>query len=116
MPKDSPEVIGCIGLKIETKYQHAELGYWIGEPFWNKGYITEALGTLLAHGFNVLGLHKIFAHHMLENAGSGKVMIKNGMKQEGILKEHILKNGKFQTLIVYGILADEYNEMIAGKT
>lgn len=114
--KDNPEVIGFIGLKTEPKHKHAEMGYWIGEPFWNKGYITEAIGALLAHGFNDLGLHKIFAHHMQDNPGSGKVMIKNGMKQEGVLKEHIFKNGRFQTMILYGILESDYRALASYKT
>lgn len=110
--KNNPELIGCIGLKIEQRFNHAEMGYWLGEPFWNNGYITEAIKAVLTHGFNHLHLHKIFAHHLKENAGSGKVMIKNGMKQEGVLQEHTYKNGKYQTLIVYGILAAEYHKMM----
>lgn len=114
--QDTREFIGCIGLKIEKKYNHAEMGYWLGEPFWNRGYVTEAIGAVLEHGFDKLHLHKIYAHHMEENAGSGKVMLKNGMKQEGVLKEHILKNGKYKTMILYGILASEYIPMKSYQT
>lgn len=42
--KENNDFIGGVGLKIKSEYDRAELGYWIGEPFWNRGYASEAVG------------------------------------------------------------------------
>ena len=62
--------------------RRAELGYWIGVPWWNRGYATEAGRALLDFGFGTLGLHRIMAHHMMRNPASGRVMQKLGMTRD----------------------------------
>ncbi len=71
---ETDELIGAIGLTLSKKYDHAEMGYWIGVPFWGKGYCTEAAKIVLQYGFEELKLNRIFAHHMTNNPASGKVM------------------------------------------
>ncbi|MBT1172187.1 GNAT family N-acetyltransferase [Bifidobacterium sp. MA2] len=56
-----------------------ELGYWIGRPFWNRGYVTEALRATLAHAFDTLGKTAVWGGHYVENPQSGRVMAKCGM-------------------------------------
>lgn len=107
LPDD--EFIGGIGLRINNRFNHAELGFWIGEPFWNNGYVSEAAKEILKFGFEEIGLHKIFATHLVENPASGKVMIKNGMVKEAELVDHIQKDGKYLTLIQYRITKKEFN-------
>ncbi len=99
----SNELIGCISLGANPAHNRAELGYWIGVPYWNKGYCTEAAREIAKYGFNTLGYQKITSSHLEKNPMSGKVMQKIGMKQEGFLKNHILKDGKYNNLILYGI-------------
>lgn len=106
--KENKQLIGAIGLVINKMFNHAEAGYWIGVPFWGNGYCTEALGAVLNFGFTTLGLNKIHAHHMTKNPASGKVMLKCGMKLEGSFKKHILKNGVYEDIDLYGILRDDY--------
>lgn len=89
--KPTNKFIGGIGLKINTRFNRAELGYWMAEPFWNKGYASEAVGVVLKYGFDKLELNKIYATHLAENSASGKVMIKNKMIKEGELKDHTKK-------------------------
>lgn len=101
-------LLGAVGLKITPNHFRAELGYWLAEPYWGKGLVSEAVAAMLHYGFHNLGLHKIIATHLPENPASGRVMQKNGMKQEGILKDHVCKNGQFHTLIQYRITRDEY--------
>ncbi len=91
--------IGGIGLKLHTRLQRAELGYWIAEPFWNKGYASEAVEGVLKFGFTEINLNKIFATHLVENPASGKVMKKNGMVKEGDL---------FRGLVQYRMTKNEY--------
>ncbi|RNL90322.1 N-acetyltransferase [Sinomicrobium pectinilyticum] len=108
--KPTNEFIGGIGLKIEPKFDRAEMGYWIAEKFWNNGFATEAVKAVLAYGFNGLKLNKILATHLVENSASGKVMIKNRMIKEGELKEHTKKNGVYQSLIQFRLTRTEFNQ------
>lgn len=109
--KETDEFIGGVGLKVNLKYNKAELGYWIAEPFWNNGYATEAVGEVIKFGFNELEINEIFATHLIENPSSGRVMIKNHMIEEGILKDHIRKAGKYVTLKQYRLTKSEYLEL-----
>ncbi len=99
---------GAIELAIKPEHQRAELGYWIGVPYWGQGYCTEAAATLLDHGFRALGLHRILAMHLARNPASGRVMQKIGMRHEGTLREHMLKWGVFETMEYYAILRSEW--------
>src|SRR6266436_4579460 len=63
-------LIGSIGLDIDAHHANAEMGYWIGVPFWNHGYCTEAAQAVLQYGFAVLRLHRIHASHMARNPAS----------------------------------------------
>lgn len=105
------EFMGGIGLEINKRFNRAELGFWIGEPFWNNGLISEAVKEILRFGFEEVGLNKVVAHHLVNNPASGKVMTKNGLAKEGELKEHIRKNGEYLSLVQYGLTQKEYKEM-----
>ncbi|HKK47270.1 MAG TPA: GNAT family N-acetyltransferase [Balneolaceae bacterium] len=109
--KPNKGIIGCIGLEINTRFNRAELGYWVAEPYWNQGYASEATKAILRFGFEKVGLHKIYASHYSKNPASGKVMIKNGMKKEGKLKEHVLKANQYLSVIQYRLTRDEYQRL-----
>jgi RimJ/RimL family protein N-acetyltransferase len=102
-------LIGGIGLRLTPIHQHGELGYWIGVPFWNHGYCTEAAQAVVTYGFETLALHRIHAYHMTRNPASGRVMQKIGMRYEGCLRQHICKWGVFEDAAVYGILQSEFD-------
>lgn len=106
--KETNELIGAIGITINRNFNNGEIGYWVGIPFWNKGYCTEAVGEIIRFGFEDLKLNRIHAHHFMNNPSSGRVMLKNGMKEEGILREHIRKNGFYEDIKMYGILMSEF--------
>jgi RimJ/RimL family protein N-acetyltransferase len=97
-------LIGAITLGIQPQHRRAELGYWLGVPYWNQGYCTEAARAIVGYGFHVIGLHKISSRYMLGNGASERVMIKTGMKKEGELVDEIVKDGRFLTLGVYGLV------------
>lgn len=101
-------LIGCVGLAINHADENAELGFWLGEPYWNQGYMTEAARAVLEHGFESLGLHRIHAHHMSRNLGSGRVLEKIGMRPEGRLQQHIRKWGVYEDVELYGLLAGQW--------
>jgi [ribosomal protein S5]-alanine N-acetyltransferase len=77
--KETAEFIGEISLHFDNDKKVAQLGYWIGEPFWNQGIGTEAVQRILKFGFEKLNLSIIFATVHTENGASAQVLIKNGM-------------------------------------
>ena len=101
-------LIGAISLmEISQQHEHAELGYWIGKPYWNNGYCTEAARAVVRYGFGALGLHRIRALHLSRNPASGRVMEKVGMIYEGCQRQHVKKWGVFEDLKMYAILETE---------
>jgi RimJ/RimL family protein N-acetyltransferase len=108
-PQSSPaKLIGTVGLLIDREDQRAELGYWIGKPYWNQGYCTEAARAAIDFGFEQLGLNRIYAHHFVRNPASGRVLQKLGMSYEGRLRQHVRKWDAFEDLELYAVLKDQW--------
>jgi ribosomal-protein-alanine N-acetyltransferase len=105
--RESDTLCGGVGLRVEPDHRRAELGYWIGVPYWGKGYATEAAGAMLKYGFETLGMHRIFASHFANNSASARVLRKIGMRHEGSQRGHILKWGEFLDLEMYGMVASD---------
>jgi len=103
----SSTLIGGVGLRLDQAHHHAELGYWIGVPYWGNGYATEAAQALVRHGFEDLKLHRIHASHFSHNPASGRILRKLGMKSEGCMRQHILKWGEYYDSELYGMLASD---------
>ncbi|MCP4567417.1 MAG: GNAT family N-acetyltransferase [FCB group bacterium] len=106
--KEDNNLVGAIGLVIKREFESAEMGYWVGKPYWGKGYCTEAARAVLKYGFEQLELNRIHAHYMVSNSASAKVMEKIGMQYEGHLRQAIKKWGKFHDYKAYSILKSEY--------
>ncbi len=106
--RDDGHLIGGVGLRFGFDHQHAELGYWIGVPYWGNGYATEAARAMVRYGFETLQLHRIFASHFKHNAASGRILVKLGMRHEGCQREHIRKWDQFVDLELYGLLRQEW--------
>lgn len=102
------ELVGTIGLEVAKPHHRAELGYWIGTPYWNRGYATEAATAMLAFGFTPLNLTRITAHHFARNPASGRVLQKIGMTCEGTLRQHIRKWERYEDCVIYAILRSEH--------
>jgi [ribosomal protein S5]-alanine N-acetyltransferase len=102
--QETGELVGAIGLGIDSENNNAELGYWLGKAYWGQGYCTEAAQAMLKYGFMELGLHRIYASHFARNPASGRVMQKIGMRYEGCRRQHTLKWGEFLDVVDYGIL------------
>ena len=77
--KESEELIEEISLHLDNFKNIAQLAYWIGEPFWNKGITTEAAAAILKFGLEKLNLDIIYAECHAENKVSEKVLLNNGM-------------------------------------
>ena len=104
----SDELLGAIGLGIWKEHARGEIGYWIGKPYWNNGFCTEAAREVMRFGFEELGLSSIFACHFRGNEASGRVMQKLGMVKEGTLRQHVIKWGVAEDLVFYDILRREF--------
>jgi RimJ/RimL family protein N-acetyltransferase len=100
-------LVGAVSLALTPAHRRAELGYWIGVPFWNRGYATEASSALIAYGFEELGLNRVLARHITRNPASGRVMRKLGMRPEGVMREHIMKWDEPEDIAIYAILRSE---------
>ena len=106
--RDVTTLIGTVSLQIHEQHANAELGYWIGTPFWSRGYCTEAAHAVVGYGFEALHLHRVYAYHMKRNPASGRVLQKIGMGYEGCLRQHVKKWEQFEDLEAYGILREEW--------
>ncbi len=113
--KELGSFVGCIGImRDDPDTEVCELGFWIGKPFWGRGYCTEAGHRLLRYLFmeqnldDKFGMKCVSAKHFSTNTQSGKVIKKLGMKYEGRLRQRIKKLGQYMDLDSYSILREEY--------
>lgn len=106
--KETGGLVGAVSLTIHGGFKRAELGFWIGRKYWNRGYCTEAARTVIEYGFRHLFLNRIYSHHFRRNPASGRVLVKIGMSREGLLRQHALKGERYEDLVVYGILKSDW--------
>ncbi|MCY3946139.1 MAG: GNAT family N-acetyltransferase [Anaerolineaceae bacterium] len=105
--RPDPQLIGIINLYPQTA-NGAQVGFWTGLPFWGQGYMSEALRAVLRFAFQDLALPRVHASHFGSNPASGRVMQKAGMRREGCLRQHLLKDGVPQDLVCHGMLRADY--------
>jgi RimJ/RimL family protein N-acetyltransferase len=123
LPDDPQTAIGGIGLKPGSDVQShtAEIGYWIGEPHWGKGYAAEALVGLTdwvfskqGEGYGVgegqKGFSRLWAGVMGGNEASIKVLEKCGYAKEGVLKAHVEKHGVVMDEHVFGLTRADWEQ------
>ena len=106
---------GCIGLHPVYEHSRAEVGYWIGKPYWGRGLATAALRLLVQFGFEKLKLNRIEAGHFTHNPASGRVMQKANMRPEGVRRRYVWHRDQFKDLHWYAILREEYIGHLADK-
>ena len=105
--REDRTLVGAIGLELRPEHAQGELGYWVGKPYWNCGYCTEAAREVLWYAFGTLGLNRVYAQHFGRNPASGRVLRKIGMKHEGSLRRHFKKWEKYEDVEWYGILSGD---------
>jgi RimJ/RimL family protein N-acetyltransferase len=104
--------IGNIGLHgIDWQNRQAELGIAIGEKaYWNQGYGSDAIRTLLVLAFREMNLHRVFLRVDRENGRGIRCYEKAGFRREGVLRDVIFKDGAYQDQFIMSILESEFNE------
>ena len=110
--REEEALVGSITLHhLQPIHDSAELGYWLGRPYWGRGYATEAGREVVRYGFEDLGLHRIGASHLGSNLASGKVMRKIGMTHEGTRPEQYKIWGTYEDRVDYGLLAHDWRKL-----
>lgn len=102
------QVAGSIGIfrQGNIHFRTAELGYYIGENFWDKGVMTEAVRLACRHVFDNTDIVRIYAEPFAENVGSCRVLEKNGFVLEGIMRKNAFKNGNFRDMKLYALVKE----------
>ena len=97
------EAIGSIGLGLgqDVHRYSAELGYWLAEPYWNQGVITDSIFKITEYAFEELELLRIYTEPYASNPASLKVLEKCGFQYEGRLKANVYKDGKVLDQLMY---------------
>lgn len=101
------QLTGLIGLHPASDVYRgtAELGYWLGEPYWGQGLATAAVAQVIPIGFEQLKLRRIYASVYEHNHASMRVLEKNGFQREGVARAAVLKNGQVLDEVRYGLVS-----------
>jgi len=102
--------IGSADARILRYPQQFEVGYWLGVPYWRKGYTPEALALICYFCFKHLGAAIITSSAFVGNLASRRVQEKNGFQFEGTLRRQIFKDGKWIDLWHLSLLAEEWEK------
>lgn len=102
------EAVGSIGLLLgrDVHRYTAEIGYWLGEPFWGKGIMTRAVKALTHHGIHAWNLQRIYAEPYMTNLASVRVLEKAGFQREGTLRASAFKDGRVLDQYLYSYVAE----------
>ena len=97
------EAAGAIGYVpgIDVERYSAEIGYWLGESYWGRGIVTEALLLMTEHVFTTVNLLRLFALPFADNAASARVLEKAGFVREAILRSSSVKYGQPRDQALY---------------
>jgi len=103
------EAVGSVGfvLRHDVERVSAEIGYWLGEPFWGRGIATEALAAVTEYAITAHGLTRIYALPFAWNAASCRVLEKAGYRLEARLRRSAIKNGVITDQLQYAFIVPE---------
>ena len=105
---------GLIGITLQQDVyrKSAEIGYWLGEKFWNRGVVTEALVAVRDHAMQTHSLTRVFAVPFERSKASCRVLEKAGFLLEGKLRRSALKDGKVVDQLMYAYVIPEKEQKI----
>jgi len=101
--------VGGIGLMVGSDVERlsAELGYWLGEPYWGRGIVTECVRAVSAHALRELSLRRVFALPFAGNGASCRVLEKAGFTLEARLRSSAIKEGRMTDQFLYALIASD---------
>jgi [ribosomal protein S5]-alanine N-acetyltransferase len=88
--------------------QMGTLGYWIGQPYARQGYTSAAVKLLCNHAFGALSLHRLEAGCLPRNMPSRKLLGRCGFKEEGLARNYLRINGKWEDHVMFGLVREEW--------
>lgn len=97
------DFVGSVGLTLQVGWRDhlAEIGYWLGAPYWGKGIATQVAQQMTDYAFSDLKLQKLYAPILAPNKASMRVVEKCGYELEGVLKREVLKDGQYYDIHHY---------------
>jgi RimJ/RimL family protein N-acetyltransferase len=100
------EAVGGTGFSpgADVERYSAEVGYWLGEPFWGRGITVEAVRLLSAYAFETCSMLRLFALPFADNVQSIRVLEKAGYTREGILRSSSVKHGAVRDQALYALV------------
>ncbi|MFG3140935.1 GNAT family N-acetyltransferase [Streptomyces sp. NPDC048211] len=111
---ETTELIGFGRLALDPHQQRgATVGFALRPESWGRGYGIQTVQLLLAFGFTDLNLHRIWGARSPLNEASAKTMLAAGMVEEGTIREHVLKAGKWRDSVVHAVLDREFRSQLA---
>ena len=104
--------LGAIGVhpQEDVHRRSMEIGYWLGEPYWGRGIVTEAVRALTRYAFDTFDVARVYAHVYEWNPASARVLEKAGYRLEGRHRKAVTKEGVTMDLLVYGFTEDDLAE------
>lgn len=109
--KETNRLVGMIGLtNLDYTNKTAEIGYWLGKPYWGKKIMSEAVNLLLHFGFKKQKFNRIYAKVMEANKPSQGLLKKHRFIHEGIERKGIFRNNRYSDVILLSLLNSEYKK------
>jgi RimJ/RimL family protein N-acetyltransferase len=111
--KEGKGFCGLIEVRdIDREHSQGELSFWLTTKAWGHGYMSEVVQVTVRYGFEVLSLNRLYAYHMLRNPATGRVLEKNGFRQEGLLRQRVQKWGKYEDVALMAILKQDWRAIV----
>ena len=109
------QAVGAIGYVagVDVERYSAEIGYWLGEAYWGRGIVTEALVLMTDYVFDSLNMLRLFALPFADNTGSIRVLEKAGYMQEAVLRSSSVKYGDPRDQLLYARVNDHWRGITA---
>ncbi|PWV94498.1 ribosomal-protein-alanine N-acetyltransferase [Paenibacillus cellulosilyticus] len=102
-------IIGTCGFHSWSKeHNKSEIGYELAPEYWRQGLMSEALAAVIAYGFEELKLNRIEALIDPDNISSRKLLVKSGLREEGLLRDYYFEKGQYVDAVMFSILHKEY--------
>lgn len=107
VPVAEGRVVGEISLGFAPAHDRAEIGFWVGRPWWGRGYARASIGLLLDWAFAERRLHRVTARTLGDNQRAARLLDALGFRREGLLREHQYHWGRFRDVALWGLLASD---------
>jgi RimJ/RimL family protein N-acetyltransferase len=97
-------LVGVVGFNALVPGHKCVIGYWLARPHWGRGLMTAVVAAFVRHAFEDQGVVRVEAEVFASNPASARLLEKNGFVLEGVLRKHILKDGRLIDARVYALV------------